>query len=248
MMDADLIFLDIETILDPANPPPIPEPAFNLCNRKECKIRGPCEHNPKGIKAKKQPALPKPFHPIRSRTFAKKAIGGDNVVMIGLGLRDESHHMEISQFFGSNEVEILQSFGEMLEAKEHIAAKLISYNGDHFDIPFILSRMMVHGIAYKPFIERFRRQRAMDLFYPVNKYKSVWSLPSASLDSICHFFGIGGKPHIEPYGFVDGSMVAEMVRRKDWAALKKYNLNDLNMTAALYDALAALGLIDGGSG
>lgn len=67
---------------------------------------------------------------------------------------------------------------------------IVTYYGDGFDIPFIRTRALIHGLTFPAYGELY----TFDLYWTV---KNKLKLTSNSLDSACNALGIEGKNHID---------------------------------------------------
>jgi DNA polymerase III epsilon subunit-like protein len=87
------------------------------------------------------------------------------------------------------------------------ADEIVGHNGDRFDIPWIRTRAVYHGIDNVP------RWKTLDT---LKKSRANFKLPTNKLNDIGRYFGLGEKIHNPPglwqnVCFGDGSRLQEMV-------------------------------------
>lgn len=105
------------------------------------------------------------------------------------------------------------------------AIRLVTFNGDDFDIPMLALGFSKHNLALDFPLGRYE---SLDLFRrPFNR--------KHGLKTLCSIFGVGQS--FEVLG-LDGSSVEELYLKKDFETIEKYNLDDVRMTAELYLALS----------
>jgi len=105
---------------------------------------------------------------------------------------------------------------------------VVAHGADRFDVPVIHGRAAVHGfMPPSPF-------KTIDTLAAAKK---VFRLPMYNLEFLCRLFGCSEKnPHSEFPGF---KLWLECIRQNDaaWAALKKYNIQDIISLEDLYIAM-----------
>jgi DNA polymerase elongation subunit (family B) len=87
------------------------------------------------------------------------------------------------------------------------ADEIVGHNGDRFDIPWVRTRALYHGIDNVP------RWKTLDT---LKKSRANFKLPTNKLNDIGRYFGLGEKIHNPPglwqnVCFGDGSRLQEMV-------------------------------------
>lgn len=122
-----------------------------------------------------------------------------------------------------------QNDREMVRRFSEIAAEadeLVAHNGDSFDMPWLRTRALLHGIRTDPFAKTIDTlQWARRKFY----------FNSNRLDYIARFLGLGGKIKTE-FG-----LWKDVVLRKDRAALRRmvdYCKRDVALLEQVYRRLA----------
>lgn len=103
---------------------------------------------------------------------------------------------------------------------------LVTYYGTGFDIPYIRSRAMYHGLDFFNYGDIFH----FDLYYTV---KSKMKLSRNSLDKATTFLGIEGKTHIEP----DLWRRATLGDPKALDYVLEHNVADVEILELLHDRL-----------
>ena len=107
------------------------------------------------------------------------------------------------------------------------ADEIIAHNGDRFDIPWLRTRALYHGIKSVP------RGRTLDT---LKKARGNFKLPSNRLNDIGRYYGLGEKVKT-PDGmwqnvcFGDGSMMPEMIKycEQDVMLLERVYLHMQNL-------------------
>ena len=121
-----------------------------------------------------------------------------------------------------------------------MADEIIGHNGDRFDIPWIRTRALYHGIDTVP------RWKTLDTLKSV---RGNLNLPSNRLDAIGRYFGLGEKVYVDGelwknVVFGDGSRLDEMI---------EYCENDVALLEKVYNKIIGVvplkthvGVIEGG--
>jgi len=136
------------------------------------------------------------------------------------------------------EFDVLSRFWHNYQQLRAASRSLIGFNIKDFDIPFIVQRSIIRGIAIPPSLFSGNGRYLDSLFIDL---RDLWKAGvyngKGSLDAICRACGIGAKTE-----GVDGSMFAElwMGGSEKRAIAKHYLLNDLDMTWQLADRCNAL--------
>lgn len=110
----------------------------------------------------------------------------NHIYLIGLGKYiPSSNQVHVWQYFAQTEDEeilILQEFQKELDQYKSI----ITFNGNRFDIPFIIERMKHYGLS----TESLEKINKRDLYFDFKKAKQKFQLPSLKQKSIESFLGI----------------------------------------------------------
>ena len=174
------------------------------------------------------------------RSAALNAISGQ-VLAIGYRSIDKKviHGQgEESEGRAMTEFDVLSKFWHYYQQLRAASRSLIGFNIKDFDIPFIVQRSIIQGIAIPSSLFSGNGRYLDSLFIDL---RDVWKAGvyngKGSLDAICRACGIGAKTE-----GVDGSMFAElwMGGSEKRAIAKHYLLNDLDMTWQLADRCNAL--------
>ena len=108
----------------------------------------------------------------------------NQIYLIGCALHDAGS-WTLPQWFdntGREEKEIISSFLLYISGRK----TLIHYNGDRFDIPFLLKRMELHGLT-----GQLPRMNSIDLRKEVTPYRDLIGLPNCSQQAVESLFGTG---------------------------------------------------------
>ena len=124
----------------------------------------------------------------------------------------------------------LMSEPELLRAFWALASKaecVVSYNGRGFDVPFVVTRSLIHGIPSRVDLvsSKWSLRPHLDLFELVSQRGRGQS----KLDVVCWALGIES-----PKGVMDGSMVAPAYQRGEIVKIAEYNAHDVRATSAVY--------------
>lgn len=112
-----------------------------------------------------------------------------------------------------------------LHEKLNEADVVVAHNGDHFDLPKINARLVIHGFNPPvPYV-------TVDTLKIARRY---FKFDSNRLDSLAKYFGIGSKlPHTGTHLWL-GCMSGET---KSWSLMKKYNIHDVELLEGVYERL-----------
>ena len=124
----------------------------------------------------------------------------------------------------------LMSEADLLRAFWALAAKaecVVSYNGRGFDVPFVVTRSLIHGIPARVDLvsNKWSLRPHLDLFELVSQR----GRGPSKLDVVCWALGIES-----PKGVMDGSMVAPAYERGEIVKIAEYNAHDVRATSAVY--------------
>lgn len=122
-----------------------------------------------------------------------------------------------------SEAELLRSFWALASRAETI----VTFNGRGFDIPFLVTRSLVHGIPARVDLmsQRFALRPHLDLWELVGQRDRG---PS-KLDVVCWALDIPSPKEV-----MDGSMVAPAYARGEIVKIAEYNAHDVRATMAVY--------------
>lgn len=119
------------------------------------------------------------------------------------------------------EEELLKKFWEIVPNYQEI----ITFNGNRFDIPFLLYRSLKYKI--RPTYALLDRDYHIDLFEKLSFNQRIKHL-SLKLTALSLGFE-------DPKEIYDGRNVKELVKTKDYRALTSYALKDVLVTAQIYE-------------
>lgn len=139
--------------------------------------------------------------------------------VVAIGFKDGAEEIIFS---GDNEVELLQKFWE--EQKKY--QRLVGWNIDNFDIPFLRIRSLKHNIKIE------------EIDYKIVDLMRVVSDPMkwTSLDKMSQFLDLGQKE-------IGGSKIPELIDQKKWVEIKEYFEKDLRLTWEVYQRMKAIGMV-----
>ena len=122
-----------------------------------------------------------------------------------------------------SEPELLRAFWALCSRAETI----VSFNGRGFDVPFLVTRSLIHGIPARVDLlsQRFSLPPHLDLFELVSQK----GRGPSKLDVVCWALGIESPKEV-----MDGSMVAPAYARGEIVKIAEYNAHDVKATSAVY--------------
>lgn len=103
---------------------------------------------------------------------------------------------------------------------------LVTYYGTGFDIPFIRTRSLKHGLRFPSMGEK----KHIDVYYTV---RSKLKLHRSSLDAATTFLGIEGKTHLEP----DQWFFAKLGNKKALKYVLTHNKEDVFILERLFNIM-----------
>ncbi len=128
-----------------------------------------------------------------------------------------------------SEPDMLAAFWALSSSAELV----ITFNGRNFDLPFLRTRSAVLGVPVAHDLMSqppFQHAPHLDLYVIISG--GGWGARPMNLDAACFAFGIES-----PKGAMDGSMVGQAFKEKNYLEIAKYNLSDVDATRALYQKL-----------
>jgi hypothetical protein len=122
-----------------------------------------------------------------------------------------------------SEVELLRSFWALASRAETV----VSFNGRGFDVPFLVTRSLIHGIAARVDLvsHRYALRPHLDLYELLTQRNRG---PS-SLNVVCWALGVASPKEV-----MDGSMVAPAYARGEIRKIAEYNAHDVRATSSIY--------------
>ncbi len=122
-----------------------------------------------------------------------------------------------------SEADLLRAFWALCSRAETV----VSFNGRGFDVPFLVTRSLIHGIP--------ARVDLMSQRFSLRPHLDLWELVSqrdrgpSKLDVVCWALGIESPKEV-----MDGSMVAPAYARGEIVKIAQYNAHDVRATSAVY--------------
>jgi hypothetical protein len=122
-----------------------------------------------------------------------------------------------------SEPDLLRAFWALASRAETV----VTFNGRGFDLPFLITRSVIHGIPARVDLmsQRFALQPHLDLFELLTQR----GRGPSKLDVICWALGIESPKEV-----MDGSMVAPAYARGEIVKIAEYNAHDVRATASIY--------------
>jgi len=150
----------------------------------------------------------------------------NKIILIGCGFIDDGF-LNILQFLAENESEEEEILRNFYKATEEFD-RLITYNGDRFDIPFMKARTSALSINADS-----NSFSSFDIYKKIKKYKILLGLPSMKQKNIETFLGITRSDEI------DGARSVKLYK-----AYEKNNDADLENIILLHNHDDIKGLLD----
>ena len=209
-----VLFLDIETVPQVGNWQHLDEPTQNLWDKKTRLQR-------------KDDFTAEEFYKVRGGIMAEFG----KIICISVGIIEKSEKIIIKSFYGDDEKQLLEEFGEIFNRPKLRDVILCAHNGKEFDFPWIARRFLINGMhPPKPF-QLFGKKPweiqhldTMEL-WKFGDYKSY-----VSLELLAHVFGIP-----TPKDDIDGSMVASIYYiEKDLFRIVQYCEKDVLTLANVF--------------
>lgn len=122
-----------------------------------------------------------------------------------------------------SEADLLRSFWALASRAETV----VTFNGRGFDVPFLVTRSLIHGIPARVDLVSQR--------WALRPHLDLWELLSqrdrgpSKLDVVCWALGIESPKEV-----MDGSMVAPAYARGEIVKIAEYNAHDVRATSAVY--------------
>ena len=209
-----VLFLDIETVPRVGNWQHLDEPTQNLWDKKTRLQR-------------KDDFTAEEFYKERGGIMAEFG----KIICISVGIIEKSEKIIIKSFYGDDEKQLLEEFGDIFNRPKLRDVILCAHNGKEFDFPWIARRFLINGMhPPKPF-QLFGKKPweiqhldTMEL-WKFGDYKSY-----VSLELLAHVFGIP-----TPKDDIDGSMVASIYYiEKDLFRIVQYCEKDVLTLANVF--------------
>jgi|GEM_PF-116343 len=122
-----------------------------------------------------------------------------------------------------SEKDLLRAFWALASKAECV----VSYNGRGFDVPFVVTRSLIHGIPARVDLVsgKWSLRPHLDLYELVAQR----GRGPSKLDVVCWSLGIESPKEV-----MDGSMVAPAYARGEILKIAEYNAHDVRATSAVY--------------
>jgi len=123
--------------------------------------------------------------------------------------------------YGENEKQILTQFWNAVKNSD----ELLTFNGDGFDIPFIIVRSLINNVKI---CENFNKIKITDIRKVVNSFFISYNkFSKGTLRNWAEILGITPETH-------NGGEMSELYLKKNWSEIKKHNEEDLFILKQLY--------------
>ncbi|HWY28611.1 MAG TPA: ribonuclease H-like domain-containing protein [Candidatus Sulfotelmatobacter sp.] len=158
------------------------------------------------------------------------SLEADAGILVGVGLMSDAGRGEyLEARRTSEEKSLLSKLVRRLESYD----VMVTWNGRGFDIPFLTTRLMKHGIDPRPFL----RKPHIDL---ADTVKNRLRLTFTYLDHVCDFFQIERKKG--PMGLDVPHLYVRALEgdRKAAASIREHCLDDLRATRQVFLKLKPL--------
>ncbi len=176
--------------------------------------------------------VPDPELVLEPRSDSIPKIPFNRVVLIGAATLSvlpgaapqESYRFEGLRVLSGSEPEILAEFWRLAEG-----AKLVSFNGRHFDLPVLEARSLRHGLALPWYFASGSLRDDRELHLDLLEFLSNGEPRNrARLDDYCKLVGLPGKMGI------DGAQVASLFADRRVEELSAYCATDVLQTLGLF--------------
>jgi len=130
---------------------------------------------------------------------------------------------DLYQEDNENDYHVVKAIWELFNRADII----IAHNGDEFDIPFINSRFIFHGMGVpSPY-------RTVDTLKIARKY---FRFPSNKLDDLGEYLKLGRKVETEGFALWTGCLSGNF---ESWTKMCEYNIGDVDLLEKIYLKLRA---------
>ncbi len=129
---------------------------------------------------------------------------------------------------GDDEAEILTEFWKLVKGNQ--MAKIVTFNGYGFDIPFINARSVLNGISPGTGINLNKWNMGRSNHFDIMQAMSMTgNFKWVSLEMTARVLGV-----LVPADTIPSADMPKLFKEGDWASIVKHNKHDLEMTEAIY--------------
>ncbi len=153
------------------------------------------------------------------------------VLAIGMRLNNDTTSENKDKVISEpDEKATLDAFFDTINHSASQDLRYVHFNGLGFDVPFLIIRAAMHGIAISSY--RFLNQRrfSYDPHIDIMQFLSRWGREGVSLDLACRSFDIPSPKE----GEVKGETVAAAFQQGDLEAVQEYVMRDVEATYQLF--------------
>ena len=153
------------------------------------------------------------------------------IICISIGKLEKNDKLFIKSFYGDDEKQLLEEFGEIFNRPKLRDVILCAHNGKEFDFPYIARRMLINGLQ-PPVPFRMFGKKPWEI--PHLDTMELWKFGDwksfVSLELLAHLFQIP-----TPKDDIDGSMVSSIYRiEKDLPRIVRYCEKDVLTLANVF--------------
>lgn len=134
--------------------------------------------------------------------------------IIALGIR---YNGQNRVFLGEDEKKLLEDFwNEWKSIKKNDSIKVVGFNINNFDLPFITTRSLICNVIISPFLIK----STIDLREKINAYR--YGKSRGKLKDFASLIGLPTKT-------IEGKDIAKLYIEKKYDLIKEYLINDLEI-------------------
>ncbi|MBP7173400.1 MAG: 3'-5' exonuclease [Cloacibacterium sp.] len=153
------------------------------------------------------------------------------IICISIGKLEKNDKLFIKSFYGDDEKQLLEEFGEIFNRPKLRDVILCAHNGKEFDFPYIARRMLINGLQ-PPVPFRMFGKKPWEI--PHLDTMELWKFGDwksfVSLELLAHLFQIP-----TPKDDIDGSMVSSIYHiEKDLPRIVRYCEKDVLTLANVF--------------
>lgn len=157
--------------------------------------------------------------------------------VLAIGIQKEERTCVIG-IDGETEPEILEIFWSVYKKYHGNGGRLVGWNSNGFDVPFLVRRSWFHGVVVPESVRDKTGRYLSSTFVDLMQLWGCGAREYEKLDTVCRWTGIGGKPD-----GVDGGHFAALWNSGDEAsrmAAIDYLKNDLFLTYKIAERMGVI--------
>lgn len=138
---------------------------------------------------------------------------------------------EMHTFIGEDEASILTRYWALYDKY----TRVVGFNVDAFDLPFIVKRSIINNVRVADNFDRNIR----DLRKAANSFFLCYEkLAKGKLSDWAEVMGIEVATH-------NGALMPKLFEKRDWKKIEEHCIEDVEITTKLYERLKHLNIISG---